>query len=104
MKELKIISKEHDKLFSRTKLIGEVVTEGTTPSREEVCKALASNLKKPLELVIVSSLNPKVGSSFCDFEAFVYDSKEALDNFEYKHIVKRHKHLAPKEKEESKDE
>ena len=97
--EIKILNKNENMLLNRTEITAEIVHEGKpTPTRDDVRKHLAAMLGTDESLISIKTIKSGV-RIFSKCSANVYKSKEELEKFEAKHILKREKKLtkeAPK--------
>ncbi|MBI2146765.1 30S ribosomal protein S24e [Candidatus Woesearchaeota archaeon] len=80
-----------NKLLERSEIDATVVFEGATPSTTDVTMALAAQLKKDLEVVVVKHLHTIFGRREAKVEAFVYHSPTARKRFEVitAHMIKK---------------
>ncbi len=105
--KVKITSKEYNPLLKRKEVafkLDHSQTKGT-PSRFEVRKMIAAELKTDLELVYIKKIETKTGTMIAFGEANAYDSVEQVKLVEPEHIVVRNKPPEkPTEKEEGKEE
>jgi ribosomal protein S24E len=104
--KLKIVSKEKNPLMKRTEITFNIEHDqnGGTPSRVEVRKEVAAQLKTKLELVYVKQLETKTGTMIAVGEANAYDSAEQAKLVEPKHIVARNAVPEEPEKPEEAEE
>jgi ribosomal protein S24E len=102
--KINIISKEQNPLIKRREVKFSVDHSdvGSTPSRIEVNKQLASMLKAKVEFVFIKHLETKTGTMITVGEANVYDSVEQAKFMEPKHIIGRN--LVPEKANEPKEE
>jgi small subunit ribosomal protein S24e len=101
--EIKIISEKENPLLKRKEINFQVEHNetGNTPPRLEVRKAVATTLKKDLDLVFVKKCETKTGTHVAVGIANVYDSVEQARLIEPEYIIKRNMPPEqPKEKEE----
>jgi ribosomal protein S24E len=75
-------------LLSRKEIKAEVIFEKATPSNDEVAKDIASKTKSSPELIVVKHIYTKFGETKADVEAYIYQSKEALEKIEPRKKVK----------------
>lgn len=89
--KLKIVSKEQNPLLKRIEVTFKIDhhEEGSTPSRIEIRKQIASLLKTKLELVYVTKIETKTGSMVAFGEANIYDVVEQVKLVEQKYIIAR---------------
>jgi small subunit ribosomal protein S24e len=101
--EVNIISEKENPLLKRKEVYFQLEHNqtGNTPLRLEVRKALATALKKDVDLVFVKKMTTKTGTRTAVGFANVYDSVEQAKLIEPKYIVKRNAPpKKPKEEEE----
>jgi small subunit ribosomal protein S24e len=106
--EVKIVSEKENPLLKRRELYFQVEHSqtGSTPPRLDVRKAVATVLKKDVDLVFVKKLETKTGTHTAYGAANVYDSVEQARLIEPEYIVERNvppeepPKEAPKEEEE----
>ncbi|RMF05041.1 hypothetical protein D6764_05715 [Candidatus Woesearchaeota archaeon] len=84
-------------LLSRKNIRAKIEFEGPTPSRREVIEALASELGAKQELLVLHKIDTQFGSPEAVVFARLYDSEDAVKEFEPEHILKRVP--APKQEE-----
>jgi ribosomal protein S24E len=101
--EVKIISHRENPLLKRTEVCFQIdhSETGSTPSRLDVKKAVATKLKKDIELVFVKKFETKTGTCTALGEANIYDSIEQAKLTEPEYIKKRN---APPEEPKQKEE
>lgn len=87
--EVNVIEKQENKLLSRLEVKGSLKFQGPTPAYKDVQAELGKALKKDAELVVVRYIYTNFGSAGATFEAFAYDSKEALKSVEAPIKVKK---------------
>jgi small subunit ribosomal protein S24e len=101
--EIKIISEKENPLLKRKEINFQIEHSqtGNTPPRLEVRKAVATMLKKDLDLVFVKRFETKTGTHVAVGIVNVYDSADQAKIIEPEYIVKRNvPPEQPKEKEE----
>jgi len=104
--EVKIISEKENPLLKRREVIFQIEHDeaGSTPSRLDAKKAVATTLKKDAELVFVKRFETKTGTRVAFGIANVYDSTEQAGTIEPEYIKKRNAPPEePKPKEEKKE-
>jgi len=104
--EIKIVSEKENQLLKRKEVSFHVehASDGSTPPRLEVRKAVASALKKNADLVFIKKLETKTGTRSAVGFANVYDSAEQAKAIEPQYIVKRNvPPEKPKEEEKPKE-
>lgn len=82
--KLEIKNKKENPLLSRVEVSGIVSFEGVTPSNEQVCQAVASQLKADVSAVKMKNIYTGFGKHEAKFLAFVYKSKADLEKIEPK--------------------
>jgi len=97
--QLKITEKKEQPILSRTSVKAHIIFDKSTPSADEVKKALASELKADEALVVVNEIYTEFGKPEADVNAYVYASKEEMQKIEPKPKEKEGK---PGEKKEEK--
>ena len=80
--EVKINTKNDNKLLHRTELNGTLSFQGPTPSYKDLAKSLSNTLKTSEELIIVKHIYTDFGNQSATFEACAYENKEKLVNVE----------------------
>ena len=80
-----------NQLLERSEIEGMVLFEGATPSTADVATALAAQLKKDLDVVVVKHLRTIFGRREAKVEAVVYHSPAAKKRFEVitAHMIKK---------------
>jgi ribosomal protein S24E len=86
--ELKIIKKDVKKLVERTEIYAKA-QEKKTPSNIEVQEAIAKELGKEKELIVVKKIKQEYGYNKENILAYAYDSAESLKKFEPKKKEKK---------------
>jgi len=104
--KINITSQQHNPLLKRKEITFEIGHEETkgTPSRIEVRKVLAENLKANVELVYIRKMQTKTGTMQAKGEANIYDTIEQAKLVESQHIIARNVPSEKKPKEEEKVE
>jgi small subunit ribosomal protein S24e len=99
--KLEIISKEQNPLMKRREVVFRIEHEkdGGTPTRAEIRKQIATQLKTKLELVYVKQVKTKTGTMVAVGEANAYESVEQANLVEPKHVIARNT-VAPEKAEE----
>jgi small subunit ribosomal protein S24e len=89
--EIRIVSESENPLLKRREVQFEVEHSktGNTPTRLEVKKALADNLKLNSDLLFIKRMKTKTGTSTAVGVANVYDSIEQARFVEPEYIIKR---------------
>lgn len=77
-----IAQKTKEPLLSRMSVRGSITFESTTPSNEEVRKAIASQVKSEEKLIVVRRIGTSFGRKHATFDACVYDDEKSLSSIE----------------------
>jgi small subunit ribosomal protein S24e len=103
--KLEVTDKKQDVLFGREVVHLKATFEGQTPSRLDIKKKLATQLKVDADTVIVRKVDQGFGEASVSCEAYVYAKKEDVRDSK-KYVTKNVIPEAPKEepKEEKKEE
>jgi ribosomal protein S24E len=88
--EVSIQHKEEKPLLHRTDLRARVAYEGATPQRQALRDSVAHAVKAPAEHVIIRQISTEFGKQAAIVSASVYKDTAALEQFEPKHMKKRH--------------
>jgi len=102
--EAKIIIQKDNPLLKRKEIQFQVEHDktGSTPSRQEIRKAVAAALKANIDLVFIKKFETRTGMHTAVGLANLYDSTEQAKLIEPQYIIKRN--IPPeKPKEETKD-
>ena len=104
--KINISAQQYNPLLKRREIAFEIRHEDTkgTPSRLEVRKALAENLKANVDLVYVRKMQTRTGTMQARGEANIYDTIEQAKLVESQHIIERNVPSEKKPKEEEKAE
>jgi len=92
--EMSISQKTKEPLLSRMRVCGNLTFEATTPSKDELKKAIAAALKADENLVVVKKIDNAFGKRAAKFEACVYDDEKIMATVEPK--PKKKAEAAPK--------
>jgi len=100
---IEIVTEKQNPMLKRKEIYFRVdhAETGSTPSRLEIRKAVASSLKADVETVFVKRFETKTGTSIAFGVADVYDSVEQAKSVEPEYIVKRNIPPVEKPKEEA---
>ena len=103
----KITEKKENVLLKRTEVSGTLTFDAVTPSNADIKKELANQCKAKEENIVMRNIKSKFGEASGTFEAYVYDSQEALKRFtpttkHMKEAVKKAAEAAKKAAEEAK--
>jgi ribosomal protein S24E len=88
--DVNIQHKEEKPLLHRTDVRARVAYEGATPQRQALRDSLAHAVKAPAEHVIIRQISTEFGKQAAIVTASVYKDAAALEQFEPKHMKKRH--------------
>lgn len=99
--KLTILKERDTPLLSRKRVTCEVLYEGATPSRLELKKSVAKQLKADEKLVILKHIYTKFGKQKAKVIAHVYEKEEDLKKLEHEKLVAKH---SPKKEEKKEDE
>ncbi|MBW2985150.1 hypothetical protein KY313_00640 [Candidatus Woesearchaeota archaeon] len=77
-----ILKQEKQPLLSRTEVSAKVSFKGSTPSKEEIQKNIASKLKQKEELTVIKHIYNEFGSQEAKIEAFIYDDTKVMSVLE----------------------
>jgi len=104
--KLNITTQQYNPLLKRKEVTFEIRHEDIkgTPSRIEVRKLLAENLKANVDLVYVRKMQTKTGTMQAKGDANIYDTVEQAKLVESEHIIVRNVPSMKKPKEEEKAE
>ena len=80
--ELKIEKKEEKSLVERTEIIARATGFQATPSNAQIQEAIAKELNKPAELIVVKCIDQGFGMQEAEIKAYAYNSQESLKKFE----------------------
>lgn len=96
---LKIIEQKDEPLLSRKQVSGDLFFENSTPSRDEVKKAVSKELKISEDLIVTDKIETAFGKKEASFIVYTYLNKEDMEK-----IAKVKEPKKPKEKKETKKE
>jgi small subunit ribosomal protein S24e len=104
--KINITTQQYNPLLKRKEIVFEIKHEDIkgTPSRIEVRKALAENLKANVDLVYVRKMQTRTGTMQAKGEANIYDTIEQAKLVEPQHIIERNVPSEKKPKDEEKAE
>jgi small subunit ribosomal protein S24e len=104
--KINITTQQYNPLLKRKEIVFEIRHEDIkgTPSRIEVRKALAENLKANVDLVYVRKMQTRTGTMQAKGEANIYDTIEQAKLVESQHIIERNVPSEKKSKDEEKAE
>lgn len=103
MMKLKVTAQDYNPLLKRKEVTFEVehAPKEGTPTRTELRKDLAENLKANVDLIFIKRAVTKKGSMLTVGEANVYDTQEQVKIVEADHIITRNVPPQPKQQEEA---
>ncbi len=90
---LEVTNETEVKLLSRKEISGTLSYEKSTPSKNDIAKALSEKYKVDISQILIIKISNHIGFTKSKFSAYIYDSKEMLDK-----ITKKGKKLLEKEK------
>jgi len=94
---MKILKEDYSKLLHQKIIKAEIPHIGkTTPSNEEIKKHLAKLTNANEELIVIKQIKTQFGLGHSIVKAYIYDSKEDLNNIEPKISAKKPKEEKPK--------
>ena len=101
--KLKVTTQNYNPLLKRKEIAFEVehAPKEGTPTRAEMRRSLAENLKASVDLIFIKRAVTKKGSILTIGEANIYDTQEQVKIVEADHIVTRNVPPSPKPKEEA---
>jgi ribosomal protein S24E len=101
--KLRVTTQNYNPLLKRKEVTFEVehVPREGTPTRAELRRSLAENLKANVDLIFIRRAVTKKGSMLTIGEANVYDTQEQVKIVEADHIITRNIPPPPKPKEET---
>lgn len=88
--DVNIQHKEEKPLMHRTDVRARVAYEGATPTRQAIRDSVAHTLKAPVETLVIRQISTEFGKQAAIVTASVYKDAAALEQFEPKHMKKRH--------------
>ena len=77
-----ILKQEKQPLLSRTEVSAKVSFKGSTPSKKDVQKNIASKLKQKEELTAIKHIYNEFGAQEAEVEAFIYEDKKVMSVLE----------------------
>jgi small subunit ribosomal protein S24e len=110
--DLKLLSQFENPLLQRKEIKIVIVSDGATPSREEIKKEACQKFNWPEETTIIRKIFQEKGTKRAICSLNIYNSKEAMLQIEAKHLLERKKkkkgeqaeEATPQPAEESKEE
>ena len=101
--DLKIQNKNENKAFSRTEVIAKVNFNKATPSRKDIQKAIAKEVKGKEELTIINQIKTAFGNSSAIITATIYTDAEVMKRLERKNLIDKHVVAKEEPKKEEED-
>jgi len=98
--EINIQHKEEKPLLQRTDITARVAYEGATPQRAALREHVAAALKAPADHLIIRQITTEFGKQAAIVHASLYADTKMLEQFEPKHMKKRHGMIAEEKKAE----
>jgi len=86
---MEIVKNIENKLFGRHEVEAVMQNAGATPTRADIKKAIAKQLKVEENLVIVNNVKNHFGGGKVKIIAKVYDNEELLNKNARPHMIKR---------------
>lgn len=102
--ELVITEKIEQPLLSRIKVVGEITFDAATPSNDDLCKAISTELKCAQNVISVQNIYTKFGEKRANISAYVYDNEENMKKIERIKEKKKKEGEEEAPKEEAKKE
>jgi len=96
-----ITNKKENPVLSRTEIVANIIFDKATPSRKEIQKAVAKELKGNEKLTIIKTIKTLFGNSKAVVSASIYDSEDVMNKIERKNLVEKHEGHEPKKEEEA---
>jgi len=75
--QLTLENRKVNALLKRVEVSGKVSFEGTTPSNVQVTEALAKEMKKEADSIVIKNIYTTFGRQEAGFNALVYDTLDA---------------------------
>jgi small subunit ribosomal protein S24e len=99
--DIQIQHQEERPLLHRKDITARVTYEGATPQRTTLRDSIAHALKTQADHMIIRQIRTEFGKQAAIVTASAYKDAKALEQFEPKHMKKRHGMLKEKKKEEA---
>ncbi|MFP4655956.1 MAG: hypothetical protein ACLFNK_00045 [Candidatus Woesearchaeota archaeon] len=99
--KIEILKEKDMPLLSRKRYSLITESDKHTPSRKELLKKVAENLKTKPELVVIKHIYTKYGSKEVKIIANVYDNKKDKDLIEKEYLLKKNSLEEKKDNEEA---
>lgn len=94
---MEVVKNIENKLLKRREIEAVMQNSSSTPTRAEIKKAIAKQLKVDEDLVVVNHIGSYFGVPNINIKAKVYDDKKSLEMNARPHMVKRNTFTQPKE-------
>ncbi|MBN1793290.1 hypothetical protein JW826_06420 [Candidatus Woesearchaeota archaeon] len=88
--DFNILTEENKPLLHRRDVKARIAYEKVTPSRADIRKEAAKQLKTDEKQVLVTKVVPKIGSPSANIEIRVYNDETAMKAVEHEFTMKRH--------------
>ena len=88
--DVNVQHKEEKPLLHRSDVRVRVAYEGATPSRTTLKETVAGVIKAPVEHVVIRQIKTEFGKQAATINVSVYKDVESLNQFEPRHMKKRH--------------
>lgn len=102
-----IKNKKENKALKRIEIEASVSFNKATPSRKEIQKAIAKEVKGNEKLTVIKNIYTKFGVSEATISAFIYEKEDVMNSLERKNLLEKHIKVEEKKeevKEETKEE
>ncbi len=86
---MEIIEKKENKPLFRQEIIAKESYSGSTPSRKDLRKKIADNLKSKEDLVVIKKIDNSFGFSEARITAYIYSDQEKMKKIEPPYILSR---------------
>lgn len=86
---MKIVKEFDNKLLKRKEIEFDVDSKGTTLSRSDIKTQAVKALKADENLVVVSSIASRFGSTLTQVIVYVYEDEQTLKRLTPEHVAKR---------------
>jgi ribosomal protein S24E len=94
--ELHTLKEKEMNLLSRKRISLMIDTDGATPSRLDLLKAVSKKFGVHEDLVVIKHIYPQFGKKNAKLIVHIYQDKDKMALFEHKNLISKHK---PKPKE-----
>ncbi len=93
--EMKILTKKQEPLLSRLSVNGEIEFDSKTPSKDELRKAMVSQLKADEKMIVIKQIDTAFGARKATFHVLVYDDEKSMAAAEPRPKKKKEAAAAP---------